>query len=332
MIERFLALLQRRGTVLMAAGLLVGIALPELAHLMRPGLPALVFVLTVAAFLGTDPAVLVGHARRPERLLLVPAWILLASPVLAELAANFLGLPQALGNALVLWAASPPLSSSPAIAMLLGLDGALALLAVIGSTFLMPLVLPPLALGLIGVAIGVGIVPLMARLALFILGAGLVAALLRRSIGADRLQRRESVIGGCNVVLLHLFAIAAMDGVGPLIAAEPGAVLIYAATAFAASLGFQALSYLAFCWMTPLAAATIGLAGGNRNMAVVWANLGSAATPELMLFFAAMQLPIYALPILLAPVYRRLAGRGAALTAASPEGRRPGKHGMGERP
>src|SRR5206468_3031299 len=67
---------------------------------------------------------------------------------------------------------------------------------------------------------------------------------------------------------------------------------------------------VAFAWTARPVAATIGLLGGNRNMAVVGANLGSAARPELMLFFALMQIPIYALPIALPPGYRRVAGRG----------------------
>jgi BASS family bile acid:Na+ symporter len=83
-------------------------------------------------------------------------------------------------------------------------------------------------------------------------------------------------------------------------------VLLYAATALVASLALQALSFLAFARLPRVPALTIGLIGGNNNMAVVWANLGGAATPELALFFVAVQLPIYALPALLKPVYRRL--------------------------
>jgi hypothetical protein len=41
-------------------------------------------------------------------------------------------------------------------------------------------------------------------------------------------------------------------------------------------------------------------------MASVWASLGAFAPPELTLFFIAVQLPIYILPALLRPVYRRL--------------------------
>jgi hypothetical protein len=43
-------------------------------------------------------------------------------------------------------------------------------------------------------------------------------------------------------------------------------------------------------------------------MASVWASLGALAPPELTLFLVALQLPIYALPILLRPLYRRLGG------------------------
>ena len=55
-------------------------------------------------------------------------------------------------------------------------------------------------------------------------------------------------------------------------------------------------------------------------MAIVWANLGGAAPPELTLFIAAVQLPIYVLPALLKPAYRRLG-------AGEPHGRRAGGSG-----
>lgn len=301
-----LAFLRRHGTVLMAAGLLVGLALPVLAALLRPALSLLVFLITIAAFLSVEHPALMAHVRRPALLVLIPAWTLLATPLLAIACAQVAGLSPALTQGLVLWAASPPLAAAPAIALLLGLDGALALLATLGSTFLMPFVLPPLVLGLLGLQLGVGIVALMTKLALFIGGAALVAALLRRTAGSPRLQRHATEIGGINVLLLHLFAIAMMDGVRDLILAQPGTVLLYVATAFGANVVFQAMSVLAFCRLGRLPALTAGLIGGNRNMALVFANLGSAATPELTLFFAAVQLPIYTLPAALRPLYRPL--------------------------
>ncbi len=303
---RPLALLGRHGTWILAGGLFIGLLLPPLAALLRPALSLFIFLLTAASFLSIDWPALAAHARRPGLLALVLAWSLVAVPVATALACRAIGLPAALAQGLVLWAASPPLISVAAIALLLGLDGALALLLMVAGTFLMPFTLPPLVLGLIGLKLGIGILPLMRNLVLFTGGAALATALLRRLIGVDRLKRHALELSGLNVLMLLLFAIGIMDGVRDLILRQPQQVLLYAATALGASLALQALSFLAFAFLPRIAALTIGLVGGNNNMAVVWANLGAAATPQLTLFFAAVQLPIYVLPAALKPVYRRL--------------------------
>jgi bile acid:Na+ symporter, BASS family len=176
----------------------------------------------------------------------------------------------------------------------------------VAGSFLMPFTLPPLVLGLIGFKLGIGILPLMRNLVLFTGGAALVAAALRYLVGAARLRRHVVELSGLSVLILILFAIAIMDGVRDLIAAKPQQVLGYALCALVASLMLQALGFLSFAWLPRIAALTAGLIAGNNNMAVVWVNLGSAATPEVMLFVAAVQLPIYVLPAVLRPVYRAL--------------------------
>ncbi|SRR6266478_2982754 len=306
MIVRLLRFLRRYGTAVIAAGLFVGLAFAPMAALLRPLLWLFVFLLTVASFLAIEWPAVIAHARRPALMVLLPAWLLLASPVLAAALARVGGSATPLTQALVLWAASAPMVSSPAVAMLLGLDGALALIAMISGTFLMPFILPPLVLGLIGLDLGIGVLALMERLALFIGSAALIAAGLRRFAGPRRIERNAAEIGGFNVLLLFLFAAAAMDGVGDLILASPAAVLLYAASAFVGNVGLQAVGFLISWRLGRVPALTIGLVSGNRNMAVVLANLGSAATPEIALFFAAAQFPIYMLPAALAPIYRLL--------------------------
>ena len=113
----------------------------------------------------------IAHGRRPLRIALLVLWALVISPVLMAAVTTLLRLPTGLAQSLVLWAASPPLMSLPAIALLLGLDGALALLVMVTATFLMPLTRPPLLLGLMGLDLGIGINPLMLRLAMFVGGA-----------------------------------------------------------------------------------------------------------------------------------------------------------------
>lgn len=317
MISRFLAFFDRHGTRLLASGLFVGLALQPVAHAIWPLLPALVFLLTAATLLRIDWPRVIAHARRPLRLGVLVIWALAVSPVLMAAIVQILGLPTGLAEALVLWAASPPLMALPAIALLLGLDAALALLVMIAATFLVPLTLPPLLLGLMGLDLGIGIGPLMARLAVFVGGAGAAAGLLRWFLGRERLGRLGTEISGINVLLLVLFAVAVMDGMAGHLLDEPLRVLGYCAGALGASLGMQAVSVLSFGWLGRPSALTMGLVSGNKNMAVVWASLSLAAarSPDLMLFFACAQLPIYLLPAALAPIYRRL---GATMARVAP--------------
>ncbi len=189
MISRFLAFFDRRGTTLLASGLFIGLILQPVARAIWPLLPTLVFLLTAATLLRIDWPQVIAHARHPLRIGLSRALGARDfSPCVIAAIVQILGLPTGLAEALVLWAASPPLMALPAIAVLLGLDAALALLVMIAATFLVPLTLPPLLLGLMGLDLGIGIGPLMARLAVFVGGAGAAAGLLRWAPGARAAQ------------------------------------------------------------------------------------------------------------------------------------------------
>ena len=198
------------------------------------------------------------------------------------------------------------------MALLLGLDPALVLLTLVSATLLMPFTLPPLVLGLIDLKLAIGILPLMRNLLVFIGGAVVAASVIKWLAGAERIRRHAGAVNGINVVLLILFAIAIADGIDGIILNEPGKVLLYAAAAVVASVVLQGVSFLAFAWTDRPSALTIGLVGGNHNLALIWATLGAAAPPDLMLFFIVVQLPIYILPATLKPIYRRL-NTGSAL-------------------
>jgi bile acid:Na+ symporter, BASS family len=306
---RFLAFCGQRGTVLLAAGFFVGIAVPPLAALLRPLLSTFVFLLTASTLLGVDWRALAAHLKKPVRLALVIAWTMLGVPIVVAAALYVLKLPPPLAAALVLWAASPPLISVPAIAALLGLDPALALLVWALGTFLTPLSLPPLVLGLIGLPLDISILHLTLNLALFVLSAAALAGLARALIGSARIAANRDAVSGLNVVLLLLFCVAVMDGMTRVLAADPARVLLYAAAATAASALLQGLSFFLFARLERGAALTAGLIGGSHNIALVWANLPSGKASELLLFFAVVQLPIFVLPAFSKPIYRRLAAR-----------------------
>jgi BASS family bile acid:Na+ symporter len=52
-------------------------------------------------------------------------------------------------------------------------------------------------------------------------------------------------------------------------------------------------------------ALTVGFASGNRNMGLLLAVLPAESPPDVLLFFVLAQLPIYILPAVLGPAYRR---------------------------
>ncbi len=213
MIGTALAWLGRHATTVMFLSVFAGLALPALAAALKPLFAPVAFLLLVVTMVRLDWDAIPAYLRRP----LVPAAtvlaLLLASPVLMAGLVGLLPLPASLATALVLMMAAPPLMSAPAIALLVGLEAPFALLVTVAATFLVPLTLPFLALGLLGLDLQVGAAALTLRLLAFVGGALLFAVLIKRLAGATRLARAAPRLDGVSVLLLLVFAIAIMDGV-----------------------------------------------------------------------------------------------------------------------
>ncbi|HYD99561.1 MAG TPA: sodium:proton symporter [Alphaproteobacteria bacterium] len=306
-----LAFFGRFATLALPAGLLIGLLVPGLAASARPLLTPTVFALLLVALLRLDLGRIAAHLRQPGRLLLGVLWMQFATVLpMAGLLALWPAL-KPLELPLLVYAASPPILSAVAYAVLLRLDAALALVLLLLCTFLSPLVLPPLLFALMGLEIALGVGEVMLRLALLIGGAVLGALLVRRLAGLARIEGWAQEINGAVVVIMTVFAIAVMDGVADRLLAEPALVLGISALVFAVNLALQALGGLAFLVWPPRSAATAMLMSGNRNMGLLMAALGEAADGTLFLYFALAQLPIYILPGLMRPLYERLiAARG----------------------
>jgi BASS family bile acid:Na+ symporter len=313
-----LAFLGRHATLFMAAGVLVGLAVPPLARLLAPLLvPTLLIPLTLA-LLRLDFAAVAQHRRRLRRVAALVAWLLFVSPALVGFATaglEALGLPHGLRVSLVLMTASSPIVSSVALALILGLDAALAIVCVLVTTALVPLTLPAMAAALLGLGVDVALDAFMLRLVLLVGSAFGAAWLIRRVAGTARLVRAAPVIDGLMVVNLVLFAIAIMAGVTEFAFAQP----VYAGLALASAFGFnvalQAAGYGLFRRLGEPAALSAGLMSGNRNMGLVLVALQGQAPFEVTVFFALAQIPMYVLPALLERVYAaRLARAGPAGT------------------
>jgi len=290
----------------MALGVLCGLALPRLAAWLQPLLVPTLLVPLTLALLRLDWHALPRWRARPLLLALVVGSLLVATPVAVWMATAplvDLGLPAGLRTALVLMAASSPIVSSVALALILRADATLAAVVVLGATALVPLSLPVVAAALVGVSLTIDLPTFMGRL-VGLVGAAFAAAwLVRRVAGSARLARAADLLDGLTVINLVLFAIAIMDGVDAFARDRPGFVAMAILAAFGANLVLQAIGYALARRLPRPQRLSIALMAGNRNMGLVLVALQGQAAFEITVFFALAQIPMYVLPAALRRLY-----------------------------
>jgi len=279
--------------------------------------PALLVPLTIA-LLRLDWRHLHDYARRPMLVAVATVWLLGVSPLIVWLAVRGMPLPPALAQALVLTTASSPVMMCATICLIVGLDAALAVVLAVVTTALVPLTLPALSLSLLGLDLGIELGTFMARLSWLVGIPFAVALVARKAIGLERLARSARPLDAVAVISLVIFAIAIMDGITAAVLARPGAVVGTLVAAFAANLALQLVGTLAFWRLGPRRALTIGLMTGNCNMGIILVALADKADFDMVMFFALGQLPMYILPAVLSPLYRRTVRRDP--TSAHREG------------
>lgn len=303
---RLLSLLGGKGVPLLFVGVFIGLLLPGLAGLLRPLLAPTVVLLLLFSLLRVDWQQVGAYLRRPLLTGGLVAWMLLASPLLTWAALAAVPLPSGLETAVILMAAAPPILGATAIALLLGLDGALTLVVGLISTLLAPITIPPLSLWLLGLDLAIGTGELMLRLGGIVLLALLGALAIRHWVGTPWLRRHGVALDGMIVVIMLLFAVAIMDGVTDTLMAQPAQVLLWLLAAFLANPALQAITMLAFWGFGRRLAMSAGLLAGNCNMGLLLATLSPEENFDVVLFFAVAQLPMFMLPAMMRPLYRRL--------------------------
>ncbi len=315
-----LAWLGRHGTVAVAISMLVGVALPPVGALIRPYFPETVIILLILSFLRVDPAALWAQWARPGLVIAAAVWTMLVLPVLAMAILFGVGLvsqtampwSSALFLALVLNVVAPPTFSSPSLAALIGLNGAISLGLLIVCTAVTPFVAPALVAAFFGSDVTISPLALGLRLVLMLAGAACVALAIRAVAGQERVKRQTEYLDGLSVIVLYAFALALMGDVLENAIARPLLVLGLVALATAVSLALSALTVLAFLragWETALA---LGHAAGSRNMGLMLAATAGAVPELVWLYVGLAQFPIYLLPLPFQPLVRWLTRRNDA--------------------
>lgn len=295
-----------RATTLLPFSLLLGLLFQDFAAAMRPLLMPLAVILLMLALARTDWNRLRELLKRPGLAITLSLLNLIAVPLVVWPIWQSLGLWPGLIAALCLSAMAPGIISAATTATFLRLDSSLALLISLLTNFLVPFTLPPLALWLLGLDLKIGLLDLSLRLALIVVLALLGALAIRRWRGRH-IAQDGAMLDGLSVVVLMIFAIPLMDGVVARASAEPVKLAGFIAGAFA---GMVLCNLVMALGMLPFldrrTALTAGYCSGGRHNALLMAVLPVTADPDIFLFIAAVQFPIYIIPTLLQPLYRRL--------------------------
>lgn len=130
----FLRWLGGKGTRAVAVVILLGIAVPPLGAVLQPFVGVVVFFLLAVSFLRVDPAALLRHFRRPGLFVSATIWSAIAVPFLFGGIGTATGVREGVPDlflGIVLQATSAPMMAAPAIALLMGLDATLVLLALV---------------------------------------------------------------------------------------------------------------------------------------------------------------------------------------------------------
>jgi hypothetical protein len=302
-----LAWLGRQGTRALAAIVFIGISVPPLGVLLKPYVTEAIFLLLCISFMRVDAAALRVHMKRPGIVLAATAWSTLVVPLLAGVLCLTAGLDKHAPDlflGIMLQTVASPMMAAPALASLMGLDATLVLITLVTCTALVPFTAPIFAYAFFGADLMLSPLALGVKLFAILAGALLVAAAIRRVVGAAAIERHREPIDGVNILLMLVFVTAVMGTVAGSFIADPlqvSAILLFAFAMFFVLLG---ATVLIFRKLGKEHAFALGLMVSQRNMGLMLAATQGVLPGGTWLYFALCQFPIYITPLLLRPMVR----------------------------
>ena len=310
-----LSWLGRQGTRAVAAVIFIAIAIPPMGDILRPFLTFSIFALLTVAFMRVDLQQVRARMRQPRLILLAAGWSMLVVPGVfggVMLVAGIDGSAPDLFLAIMLQSMASPLISAPAFAALVGLDATLVLVTLVVTTISVPFTAALFALFYFGPETSLTPLALGGQLALLLGGAAVIATIIRRVAGYDRIVRRTSEIDGINILLLYVFSAAIMENVLGGFSATPWLMIGLTALSFAIFFVMFTTTAISFWWAGRDSALSLGFMVSQRNMGLMLGATGGALPDLTWVYFALAQFPIYLTPQILKPLMRRMRGVSGA--------------------
>lgn len=296
-----LSWLGRQGPRALAVVLVVSMGLPPLGQLLRPYVGEGVFALLVLAFMRLDPERLKAIVRRPRISLISLGWTMVAIPLGMLLLLRVLGIdviaPE-LFLSIMLQVVTMPMMATASIAMMIGLDGTIALVGLVLAGVTMPVIAPAI-IALADLPVVLQPLELAVLLGATLAGSAALGLLLRALIRPARVIRHREAFDGLNVLIMFIFAAAVMGDVLPAFFADPLGMTVLTSVSIGANLGLLAVSYLVLLPAGPRTALALAISASQRNMGLILAVAGATLPDTFWLYVAMGQFPIYFAPVLL---------------------------------
>lgn len=304
----FLGWIGRQKSGAIAVLVIIAILSPGLGTLLKPFVTHAVFGLLFLAFLRTDYAQTAGLVKNPALVIAATVWTTLLIPILIVFICTVTGLKEHYPEiflGITLQAIASPITAAPAIAVIIGLDGTLVLVALVASTVLVPFS-APVIVAAFGLELSLSPMAFGVKLFCILAGAAALGAIVRILLGSKLIKARSDEIDGINIALLFIFVCAVMGGLGQDIVDRPLPVLVLTMLAFALFFTLLAVTFAVFKAAGTERAFALAMMASQRNMGLMLAGTSGIVPDLTWLYFAVSQIPLYLSPLLLAPLVKRI--------------------------
>ncbi len=304
MVRSALIFIARHGKLGLIAGLVAGVALPDLAVTLRHWIPELVALLLFLTAFRIGPQETVGSLRDLGQTASTALTLQLALPLAFLACLWILNVPLSpLALAVALMLAAPSVTGSANFSILLNSEPAPALRLLIVGTALLPLTCIPVFWMLPQFGAMAAVLQAAARLLVVILAAAALGFALRHWVVPRLSDHDRRATDGLTVIVLAIVVIGLMSAIRPAFERDPAELGFWLAAAFGVNFGMQILAFTILRARGRNDAVPIAIVAGNRNFALFFVALPTETTDPLLIFLGCYQFPMYLTPTLMRRLY-----------------------------
>lgn len=301
-----LAWLGLHGRYCLIAGLLAGLALPDLAQALRPWIGTLVLLLLVVTGIRVGARAAVGGLDDIWRSLFAIGILQVLMPILALVGFSAMGILQwPIALAVVLMLSAPSVTGAPNFAIMANQDPAQGMRFLVLGTLLFPATALPAFLILDLTSSSAESASLLAlKLLGSILGAVGIGFTVRAVFPTLGSAYKSNVLDGIAATLLGAAVVALMSEVGPLLRTDPLTLAGWIIVVTGINFGLVATTFLALRNKGKSLPIATAIYAGNRNIALFLIVLPESVYTPLLIFIGCYQIPMYLTPFLVVRLAR----------------------------